>query len=459
MFSNQVMPVANVICARREIKHQVDMLYENLQSPKGLCNITSPRTFSHLQFNAKKHTQAQAQQARIDHDNTLLMEKMAHIMISSSATTNTSFKPGTCLDRNQLPKIDNHNNYTLVHGYAKTRQREAQRIAKENALHRQRIDAQKPTYTNAQYNADNAAKNVHLSRMHRKLVWSKPTRAELKQEERREAAAVTREVDKARVYASPTPTVPGANADIVSPVARNRMCICIDGFDPSPPLVAPSGRTFPQSSTGGMFPRPPRKARHTALPSKEVNKGSEEIDLILQENEEALVPCPISTPSVDAAYSDTLLNDEYESDMYTLAPEVADGDQVDMVVDWDQVKAPRAAANAVRVRVQRVGSKKTQVFTIAPEMTVKKLLESFCSLHNLVPATVVLKLFGEVLQEDVTIEASKVETLVAKVSRKRHVEASQVKFVIDGDAMHPHQPFHSYDLEGDEIIDVKLATV
>ncbi|ETV79303.1 hypothetical protein H257_07354 [Aphanomyces astaci] len=186
--------------------------------------------------------------------------------------------------------------------------------------------------------------------------------------------------------------------------------------------------------------------------------------------------------------------------------EVADGDQVDMVVDWDQVKAPRAAANAVRVRVQRVGSKKTQVFTIAPEMTVKKLLESFCSLHNLVPATVVLKLFGEVLQEDVTIEsclldaddilvaessaeavemapdesntvtitlrfadndvenhridlASKVETLVAKVSRKRHVEASQVKFVIDGDAMHPHQPFHSYDLEGDEIIDVKLATV
>ncbi|RHY70168.1 hypothetical protein DYB28_012247 [Aphanomyces astaci] len=316
MFSNQVMPVANVICARREIKHQVDMLYENLQSPKGLCNITSPRTFSHLQFNAKKHTQAQAQQARIDHDNTLLMEKMAHIMISSSATTNTSFKPGTCLDRNQLPKIDNHNNYTLVHGYAKTRQREAQRIAKENALHRQRIDAQKPTYTNAQYNADNAAKNVHLSRMHRKLVWSKPTRAELKQEERREAAAVTREVDKARVYASPTPTVPGANADIVSPVARNRMCICIDGFDPSPPLVAPSGRTFPQSSMGGMFPRPPRKARHTALPSKEVNKGSEEIDLILQENEEALVPCPISTPSVDAAYSDTLLNDEYEVDEF-----------------------------------------------------------------------------------------------------------------------------------------------
>ncbi|ETV79301.1 hypothetical protein H257_07353 [Aphanomyces astaci] len=316
MFSNQVMPVANVICARREIKHQVDMLYENLQSPKGLCNITSPRTFSHLQFNAKKHTQAQAQQARIDHDNILLMEKMAHIMISSSATTNTSFKPGTCLDRNQLPKIDNHNNYTLVHGYAKTRQREAQRIAKENALHRQRIDAQKPTYTNAQYNADNAAKNVHLSRMHRKLVWSKPTRAELKQEERREAAAVTREVDKARVYASPTPTVPGANADIVSPVARNRMCICIDGFDPSPPLVAPSGRTFPQSSTGGMFPRPPRKARHTALPSKEVNKGSEEIDLILQENEEALAPCPISTPSVDAAYSDTLLNDEYEVDEF-----------------------------------------------------------------------------------------------------------------------------------------------
>ncbi|RHY23465.1 hypothetical protein DYB32_009186 [Aphanomyces invadans] len=154
MYSNQVMPVANVICARREIKHQVDKLYENLQSPKGLCNVTSPRKFSHLEFNAKKRVQAQgavpdlfslyelhltmsvaARQARIDHDNHLLMEKMAQIMFApSSKKSSASFKPGTCLDKNQLPKIDNHNDYTLVHGYAKTRQREARRIAKENLV-------------------------------------------------------------------------------------------------------------------------------------------------------------------------------------------------------------------------------------------------------------------------------------------------------------------------------------
>ncbi|ETW00166.1 hypothetical protein H310_07571 [Aphanomyces invadans] len=305
MYSNQVMPVANVICARREIKHQVDKLYENLQSPKGLCNVTSPRKFSHLEFNAKKRVQAQARQARIDHDNHLLMEKMAQIMFApSSKKTSASFKPGTCLDKNQLPKIDNHNDYTLVHGYAKTRQREARRIAKENLLHRQRIDAQRPTYTNAEYHADNVAKNAHLSRMHRKLVWSKPTRDELKQEERREAAAATRELDKARIYASPTVSVPASNVDIVSPVARNRMCICIDSFEPTPPMVARSGRTFPP-------PRPPRKSMPVAPKAAAAppHGNNDEIDLILQENEAALAPCPIS---VDAAYSDTILNDEYD---------------------------------------------------------------------------------------------------------------------------------------------------
>ncbi|ETW00165.1 hypothetical protein H310_07570 [Aphanomyces invadans] len=187
-------------------------------------------------------------------------------------------------------------------------------------------------------------------------------------------------------------------------------------------------------------------------------------------------------------------------------PETKDvevGDQLDVVVNWDKVKPPQAAANAVRVRIQRTGSKKIQVFTIAPEMPVKKLLESYSAVHSLPSNAVVLKLYGEVLREDATIEsymldgndvlaaetseaaeiadddlnsvpitlrfsngeteihhialAAKVETLVVRVSRKRHVEPAQIKLVVDGEVMNPQHPFHAYDLEGEEIIDVKLT--
>ncbi|KAF0709551.1 hypothetical protein As57867_005864, partial [Aphanomyces stellatus] len=174
MFSNQVMPVANIICARREIKQHVDGLFDNLKAAKGLCQITSPRKFAHLEHNAKKATLAQAHQSKIDHENHLLMEKMAHIMLSKPSKPSASFKPGTCLDGNQLPKIDNHNEYTLVHGFEKTRVKAAKRIAKENAAYRKRIAAQKPMYPNAAFRADNAARANHLTRIHRKLVWSIP---------------------------------------------------------------------------------------------------------------------------------------------------------------------------------------------------------------------------------------------------------------------------------------------
>ncbi|KAF0776082.1 hypothetical protein AaE_000217, partial [Aphanomyces astaci] len=86
-----------------------------------------------------------------------------------------------------------------------------------------------------------------------------------------------------------------------------------------------------------------------------------------------------------------------ESDMYTLAP--TDVFQVLLDAFCAKLNVPTHL-----VRMSFDGSP-VLPYETPEEMTVKKLLESFCSLHNLVPATVVLKLFGEVLQEDVTIES------------------------------------------------------
>ncbi|KAF0691287.1 Aste57867_17465 [Aphanomyces stellatus] len=182
--------------------------------------------------------------------------------------------------------------------------------------------------------------------------------------------------------------------------------------------------------------------------------------------------------------------------------EVEDGDSIDVIVDWHRAKVAKAADNAIRIKIRRRGTKKKDVFTIAPELHIAKLLASFCSIHNLRPDEVVLKFLGEVMQLDRTVEsyllddndvvdaetsvaqelepddpntvkvsvrlspketethrivlAAKVETLVAKLCAKLNVEASQIQLQIDGEAMHPQQPFTTYDLEGDELIDVTV---
>jgi len=54
LHHNQEAPVASVICSRKMLKNQVDMLYENLKNPKPVYHITSPRKFPHLERNAKR---------------------------------------------------------------------------------------------------------------------------------------------------------------------------------------------------------------------------------------------------------------------------------------------------------------------------------------------------------------------------------------------------------------------
>ncbi|EQC27295.1 hypothetical protein SDRG_14916 [Saprolegnia diclina VS20] len=162
--------------------------------------------------------------------------------------------------------------------------------------------------------------------------------------------------------------------------------------------------------------------------------------------------------------------------------------------------AKSPAKDIIRVKVRRTGGK-IEIYRISSSMPVQKLLLSFCNVHKLSPDDVTLKLLGDTLELDKPIshysldstdvveaacdqaiaedptavsvnlrflpstetEAFKisttalVKTLVQKVCAKRHLDPAHVRFKIDGELMHPDQPFSQYDLEGDELIDVVLS--
>ncbi|OQR84780.1 hypothetical protein ACHHYP_12830 [Achlya hypogyna] len=273
MFHNQEAPVASVLCARREVQHNAAMLYENLKAPKGMCHVGSPRVFAHLEFKAKKATLQHEHQERIDHENLLLMEKMAHIMVPSAKNAN------------QLPKIDNHNKYNLVCGYERTRLKQNARIAKENELYRRRIQAQKPTYSVRAFEAANEIKNAHLQRIHKQFVTSSATPAQLKADAIRDAIDTKRDELRKYVY-EPQHVERDEEAPRLDPFLRNHTCICIDSFTPQPPRDN-------QTTHGSVAPRRPKGKRREAphrLSVAEYHSIAEEleIEMILAENESIL---------------------------------------------------------------------------------------------------------------------------------------------------------------------------
>ncbi|OQR88964.1 hypothetical protein THRCLA_09998, partial [Thraustotheca clavata] len=157
------------------------------------------------------------------------------------------------------------------------------------------------------------------------------------------------------------------------------------------------------------------------------------------------------------------------------------------------------ATNTLRVKVKQANGK-AEIYRISPSMKVEKLLHSFCNVHKLPPEEVSLKLFGSALDTSQTIDhynidehdiieveckqlpledkntvsvslrflpsndtevhrintTALVETLIQKICTKRQLEAQKIRFKIDGEVMHPKQPFTNYDIEGEELIDVVL---
>ncbi|KDO21638.1 hypothetical protein SPRG_12879 [Saprolegnia parasitica CBS 223.65] len=195
--------------------------------------------------------------------------------------------------------------------------------------------------------------------------------------------------------------------------------------------------------------------------------------------------------------------------------DLEDNDVVNAIVDFDRAYVPSSmspakpvskspakspAKDIIRVKVRRTGGK-IEIYRISSSMPVQKLLLSFCNVHKLSPDHVTLKLLGDTLELDKTVSyysldatdvveaacdqaiaedptalgvnlrflpstetetfkistTALVKTLVQKVCAKRHLDPANVRFKIDGEFMHPDQPFSEYDLEGDELIDVVLS--
>lgn len=55
-------------------------------------------------------------------------------------------------------------------------------------------------------------------------------------------------------------------------------------------------------------------------------------------------------------------------------------------------------------------------------------------------------------------QSAKVEELITKLARAKEVEPSSLSLIIDGERMAPSQTFESYDIEGGELIEVRIAS-
>ncbi|OQR88574.1 hypothetical protein THRCLA_10235 [Thraustotheca clavata] len=294
MHHNHEAPIANVLCARRELEYNKKLLDNCIKAPRGVYDLKSPRVFAHLENNAKKMTIQQDLQEKISYENALLMEKVARIMVPSNKVVKsaTAFKPGTCIDMNQLPKIDHQNYYNLVSGYERTRLREHARIEKENQIYRRRIQEQKPTYSNQVFEAQNDAKNQYLHRIQRKLVTSELTPQEKKADSIRKAQETKRNEFQQRIYERQNINSIVSPRDVSQPFQRNQVCICIDNFEP---------RTK-SNSQNPIFPTPPpRRPKQNVISNRasiaEKLSIAEELELetILAENESPTNPPSTNT--------------------------------------------------------------------------------------------------------------------------------------------------------------------
>jgi hypothetical protein len=121
---------------------------------KSQIDNTAPPRQRHLRKNAKKAQMEKERRERINHENRLLLNKMAAIVhpptgnVNRNATS-TTYKPGLRLSRNQVPVVDNWN--PSANSYKKSmniesRRRELEKVTAENYGILQRIQAQKAFY-------------------------------------------------------------------------------------------------------------------------------------------------------------------------------------------------------------------------------------------------------------------------------------------------------------------------
>ncbi|GAB9469288.1 Ubiquitin domain [Globisporangium polare] len=174
------------------------------------------------------------------------------------------------------------------------------------------------------------------------------------------------------------------------------------------------------------------------------------------------------------------------------------GDLIDAKVDFSK----QSTANMKTfVRLRLIGEgKRPEIFKIDASSTIEKLHASFCKKHNIAYADdVVLRALGVKLRLSETIESyglrdddeiaveienfvdpsaisvqlrfsdgtteshhvipsAKVETLLVNIAQLRNIDMLNVSLRLDGEVMTSSRSFQYYDLEGGELIEVKLAS-
>lgn len=128
-------PVGNKILARKYDDAAYAAHRARVSKVKASIDNSPPKKHMHLQVKLKKIQLEEERAAQIEHDNRLLLTKMAKILGTKGAIDNRNTSEFKSLDRER-------------------RQRELVRIARENQAMLKRIQAKKPSITAASLEAD-----------------------------------------------------------------------------------------------------------------------------------------------------------------------------------------------------------------------------------------------------------------------------------------------------------------
>lgn len=128
-------PAANKLIARKYDAAAYEAHRARLSRVKPSIDNKPPKQHMHLQVKLKKIQLEEERAAQIEHDNRLLLSKMAKILRTRGAIDNRNTAEFKSLDRNR-------------------RQRELVRIARENQAMLKRIQSRKPNITAAGLEAD-----------------------------------------------------------------------------------------------------------------------------------------------------------------------------------------------------------------------------------------------------------------------------------------------------------------
>ncbi|XP_071488953.1 uncharacterized protein [Diadema antillarum] len=146
-FTGSSFPAANNVLQKKWNQRNYEMHVAKKNGMKTKIDATSPKTYPHLQVNMKKLQTEEEKQALIDHDNRILLAKLTNIIRSGGGLDNWNF------EYDAAPKSLN----------TPFKNREQERIEKENAALLKRLNKVKPMYNFDKMEDDYLMHNYYLT--------------------------------------------------------------------------------------------------------------------------------------------------------------------------------------------------------------------------------------------------------------------------------------------------------